>query len=387
MDMFTKEDLRGLVETHSGPHVSIYMPAHQESDQAHQDSIRLKNLLREADRCLLDNNLGPSERQEFLKPALALLDDIVFWQHQSDGLAVFISSTMFHTYRLPFAFEELVVVAGRFHVKPLLTFLSGDGRFYVLALSQNGIRLLQGVRHSVSEISTENLPDGLAEALKWDDPEKQLQWHTSTGALSGGGRSAVFHGHGTASADEPKNYILRYFRKVDEGIRSLIDDDHSPLVLAGVDYLFPIYKEASTYSHLIDKGIEGNPEALSAEELHERAWVIVEPYFMQARQDAAAAYSQLAGMGSEKASGELKTILQAAFHGRIDTLFVAVGEQQWGDVNPESGTITIHDEPEIGDVDLLDVAAVQTLLAGGTVYAVEPGDVTGEAMAAAIFRY
>jgi hypothetical protein len=46
----------------------------------------------------------------------------------------------------------LVIVSERFHVKPLLPLLSGDGRFYVLALSQNEIRLLQGTRYSVEQV-------------------------------------------------------------------------------------------------------------------------------------------------------------------------------------------------------------------------------------------
>jgi len=42
-----------------------------------------------------------------------------------------------------------VVVSDRFHLKPLLPLLTGDGRFYILALSQNQVRLLQGTRYSV----------------------------------------------------------------------------------------------------------------------------------------------------------------------------------------------------------------------------------------------
>ena len=43
-------------------------------------------------------------------------------------------------------FDELMVVAPGFHVMPLLALLTGDGLFYVLALSQNQVRLLAGTR-------------------------------------------------------------------------------------------------------------------------------------------------------------------------------------------------------------------------------------------------
>jgi len=47
----------------------------------------------------------------------------------------------------------------------------------------------------------------------------------------------------------------------------------------------------------------------------------------------------------------------------------------------------VHEEAEPGDEDLLDFAAMQTLLNGGIVYAVEPQKVPDEALLAAVFRY
>jgi len=327
------------------------------------------------------------EARELLEPAETLLHDGLFWQHQSDGLALFVSPEMFHHYRLPFDFEELVVVADRFHIKPLLPLLSGDGRFYVLALSQNEVRLLQGTRYSVSEVGLEDVPESLAEALRWDDPEKRLQWHTQTGARTDGKRAAIFHGHGVASADDPKDYILRYFHQVDEGLGDLLGGEEAPLVLAGVDYLLPIYKEANSYPHLVDEGIEGNPEEMSVEELHEHAWAIVHPLFLSAQQEAAARYRQLAGAGSEQASSDLKEVVPAAYHGRVDTLFVAVGLQQWGAFDPDTNTVYLHEKAGPEGEDLLDLAAVHTLLNRGTVYAIEPEKVPDEAPLAAALRY
>ena len=50
-------------------------------------------------------------------------------------------------------------------------------------------------------------------------------------------------------------------------------------------------------------------------------------------------------------------------------------------------TVDLHPEPEPDDEDMLDFAAIHTLLNGGTVYTVEPEEVPDEALAAAIFRY
>ncbi len=157
------------------------------------------------------------------------------------------------------------------------------------------------------------------------------------------------------------------------------------LVSCRVDYLFPIYREANSYPHLLEQGITGNPESLKAEELHGQAWGIVEPQFLKAQEEAMAKYKQLAG--SARASKDLKKIVPAACEGRIDILWVTVGVQQWGFFDPDKCTIHIHAEPEFGDEDLLDFAAVHTILNGVTVYAMKPEEMPDEAPLAAVFRY
>ncbi|CAN5572523.1 hypothetical protein BH10CHL1_BH10CHL1_26170 [soil metagenome] len=75
-----------------------------------------------------------------------------FWQHQAEGLALFLQADAFFYYRLPLQLEEHVLINQRFHIKLLLPILYGDGRFYRLKLDQNQVQLFQGTGFSVSEI-------------------------------------------------------------------------------------------------------------------------------------------------------------------------------------------------------------------------------------------
>lgn len=383
MAIFSREDLRDIIEHSDGPVASIFVPTHRTGAEIQQDPIRFKNLLREAGGRLVESGLRSADAEAMLEPARRLLDDEMFWQHQSDGLAAFASRSSFRSYRLPYRFDELVVVADRFHVKPLLRMVSEDGRFYVLAISGKDIRLLHGTRHSVAEVDLDNVPHGLMEALRFDDPEKQLQFHTTSQ-----GAAAIFHGQGTGGdAARHKKDMLRYFQQVDRGLHELLREDHAPLVLAGVEYLIPIYREANTYPYLQDGGVTGSPDTLDARELHDRAWEVVAPYFRAARREKAERYHDLLGTGI--ASNDLREVVPAAYHGRIDTLFVAVGVQRWGRYDPAEGTVTVHDEHSSGDRDLLDLAAAQTLMHGGRVYAVPADEMPDDDgnLEAAIFRY
>ncbi len=383
MDVLTKDALKTLMQRVEKWCVSLYMPAHRTMPETLQDPIRFRNLLRQAEERLVANGLRAANARQLLAPAETLLDNYRFWQHQSDGLATFLAPDASHYYRLPLRFEELVVVTERFHLKPLLPLLIGDRPFYVLALSQNAVRLLQCTRHHVSEVDLENVPTSLDEALKYDDPERQLQFHTGTPPGTGR-RPAMFHGHGVG-IDDSKDNILRYCRQLDAGLRTLLRGEQAPLVLAAVDYLMPIYREANTYGHLLNDGVSGNPEGLAAEELQAQAWQVVERHFRQAQEDAVSRYHRLAGTG--RTAIDIREVLPAAAHGRVECLFVAVGIQQWGTYDRNSEALQVHQEPQPGDEDLLDLAAMLTIANGGSVYAVKPADVPGKAPLAAIYRY
>jgi len=383
MDLFSNETLKKLMQKQKGICVSIFMPAHRTPTERQQNQIRFKNLLREAEETLITMKFPQKQISDFLEPAHNLFGEVLFWGNQSEGLALFLSQDVFSPYRLPINFSEMVVVTDRFHIKPVLPLLSCDGRFYILAISQNEVRLFQCTRHSVDEVALKEIPRNLAEALKHDDPEKQLQFHTGTPG-GRGKRSAVFHGHGVG-IDNSKDNILRYFRQIDKGLHGLIGDDGFPLVLAGVDYLFPIYREVSTYSNLLDQGVEGNPETKSAKELHKNAWKIVKPLFQQERSKAADRYRQFAGSGL--ASNNIKEIVPASYYGRVELLFVAIGVQEWGSFDSNSNEVRFHHRKEPGNEDLLDFAAIQTFLNGGTVYAVTPDAVPDEPPLAALLRY
>lgn len=383
LDMLTIDDLKILIEKQIGLCISIYMPTHRAGAQTQQDPIRLKNLLGEAEKKLLSYKLRASEVKKLLKPAQKLLDNSFFWQQQSDGLAIFLSSKISRCYRLPLGFEDLIVVTRRFHLKPLFPIFSGNISFNVLALSKNKVRLFQGNRYTIDEIQLEDVPKNLAEALKYDDIEKQLQFHTRTPKASEK-RAAIFYGHGV-SKDEAKDNILRYFRQIDQGLQKLLGKERTPLVFAGVDYLFSIYQEANSYSHLLESGITGNPDELKTEELHKRAWEIVEPIFQRSQDEAISQYKQLAG--TDRTSCDLKEILPRAYQGRVDKLFVALGIQKWGTFDPRTSRVFMHQEPEPEDSDLLDLAATYTLLNRGTVFAIEPEKMPDDAPLTAIYRY
>jgi hypothetical protein len=381
MDESWKDEIRTLMDKHEGPCVSIFLPTHRSGQEMQQNPIRLRNMLREAEEKMHAAGIRPPEAKALLDPAMGLVDNVLFWRRQGEGLAIFFSADVFRYYSLPTSLAEAIVVANRFHLKPFLPLLSRDERFFILTLSANEVKVLRGTEQGVTEIDVNTVPKSLADALRYDELQKHVRFRAGT---SGAGRSAMLSGS-AAELDDAKDNLLKYFRQIDRGLRDLLREERAPLVLAGVDYLFPIFREAGTYPYIMEEGIAGNPSRMSLEQLHRQAWAIVERYFQRAQDDALAHYRDSSGTGLT--SNAVDEIVPAASHGRVGLLFVAQGCQRWGAFDPDSSRVQVFSGEEPNAEDLLDLAAMQTYLNGGTVFALAREKMPEGTLMAAVYRY
>ncbi|MBN2083934.1 MAG: hypothetical protein JW748_01830 [Anaerolineales bacterium] len=385
MESLTVEQIKVLAQQTANPSISMYLPTHRAGQDTQQDPIRFKNLLRDAEKELLGGGMGPRAVRELLQPAQALLEDSNFWNHQYEGLVVFMTSEDFHSYRLPFKVEELFVIARSYYLKPVLPLLTNNGHYFILVISQNEVRLFEGTRYGVGQIDLpDGTPESLEEALKLDDPQKQLQMHTGTSQRDAG--HGMFHGQGPGG-EENKVWIEQYLNLVDAGLRKIYGEQRAPLVLAGVDYLLPLYRKVSEYPNIMPEGISGNPEHLRPEELQEQAWLIVEAYFRQETQKTLEKYRQSAG--TDKATDNLEEIVAAASTGRVDKLILSIETPVWGTFNPDTGKVILDSagQAKPDNLALADFAAMKTLQSGGSVYALSREEMPSDSPIAAVFRY
>lgn len=360
VDPVTRDDVRSLAVGPHPPKVSIHLPTHRMGAEVRQDPVQLRKLLDRAAEQLAE--LGHRDHvDELLDPARALLDDASFWQHQSDGLAVFASPELHRHLRVPISLTPSVHVGDTFHVAPLAPLLSGDGEFLLLALSQNDVRLFAGTRFTLRQLDTGPMPTSLAEALQYEDPERQLQ------VRSVGSGDAMFHGHSTG--DDDKAAVERYLRAVEHGLHELLGTDRRPLVLACVGYYVPIFRSVSRQVDLVESAVEGNPDHAKPVDLHAAAWERVRERFDTGTR-AWTRYCE--SRGTPNVSRTLTDAAARAAEGRIDTLFVS---------DRPDGDDGRYDPVQ------LDRAILATLAASGDVVAVPVRQLPGGEAAAALLRY
>ena len=158
MDILNAHDLLQLADQRGGAPISIFLPTHRCGPQTERNRIRLTNQLRHAHHALRADGMPTGQIDAILKPGHRLLDLVGLWDQPSDGLAVFLGPDGLHHVRVPLRLPQLVTVGGRFVVRPLLPLLNAGGHFYVMALSQDEIRLFHGTRVGLDQVQLDGLP-------------------------------------------------------------------------------------------------------------------------------------------------------------------------------------------------------------------------------------
>ena len=382
MDFVLQDEIRELMQKRSDYSISLYLPTHRAGRETLQDPIRLDNLLRNAEKKLTAAGMRHPDARDLLEPARNLAKDGFFARSLAEGLSIFISKGFFRYFRLPIHFDELLFVGRQFHLKPLAPMLHCCRRFYILAVSRKSLRLLECTEFGAREIELEAVPQTMREAVGLDEESTLLFRSIRQGPNLKGVH--VFHGHG-GGADMEKEYLWHWFQILKDSLHPYFREQNTPLVFAGVEYLFPMFRLVDVYKHTMNEFIEGNPDELDPLELLKRGLPIVTPFFKKEREREIDHYMDL--LGGPFASETIDEIVQGAFLGRVDTLFVDTAARRWGTQDPVSGVVEVHTLQLEGDEDLLDMAFRQTYLNGGKVYGLISSEMPGGSGAAAIFRY
>lgn len=382
--MITRADLPFLAEANSAAlQISMFMPTHRFGDQSRADQLRWKNLLTALEESL-EGRLRPADLDALLAPARELRDDAWAWQHMSDGVALFMRPGWHASYRVPYSVPEFSTIGDRLVLGPLFRLLSGDEQFFLLAISQRNLRLLEADRQEVDELELNGVPTAVREAEDRQEPRSDTMARPASAVGTRGG-SAVFYGHGAPDEHFKKNEVTRFVREVAAGLRPMLVERGLPLVLVGPEPLVTAYRDAGDYPHVMDDAVIRNPDPLSSSELHRLAWPVIEDRLHDGRSRLIEQFRELHGTG--RVSSDPAEIHEAALHGRVETLFVQADPWCWEQAaSGPHAIVALGQDERYATCEQIEAAAVATMGSGGLVHA-SSAPVDPDSSISAIFRY
>lgn len=375
VEIVNRNVLNELAAVEGYPCITIYMPATTENSSEDANRMSFRNLLHKVQSA--ESQLGG-----VIKPGHQLLKDAAYWKSLTGGMAMFMSDGLCRIVKLPFPPKAQVVVNSSFQLAPLVPLLTDREYFFLLIISKKKASLFSCDHYSIKHVEISEMPNGIEDVVHLEEKDDQKLFRTGS---SGAGGGANYHGMGDGKPDEKENISL-YLKEVDRTLWStILNNETSPLIIGGVDYLVNIFKGLTQYRNVWPEPLGGGHEYDDPRSLFNEAKSLIKPYFEEKTRKSLEAYQNQSA--TNMVSMRPVDILPAAFYGRVSKLFVQEGAELWGRFDKETSSIVIHQQLEKDDENLLDKAVLKTLLNGGEVHFLAPRDMPVHSVMAALMRY
>ena len=205
-DDITADDLKAMAAA-TGPKVTIFLPTAPPQHQPQDTATRVKSLVNEARRKLVNAGVSESDARDMMASFEAIATDAPFLRQQGESLAMFASKGLNLIYRLGVPVAEYTNVAEHFVLRPISEALTSSNAYYILTISRNKVRLFDATKDSVVQLDLQDIvPESFEDVVDTDDRQTQLQNRTA-------GASALVHGHGGAP-DNQEVEVERFLHEV-----------------------------------------------------------------------------------------------------------------------------------------------------------------------------
>jgi hypothetical protein len=368
VDIPTLPEFKALATVRGDACISIYLP----TTPLPQDTIVSRAQLKTFGRTALDQLDAAGydkRRQASIGEHLAELEeDGEFWRFQARSLAVLLTPETMRTFRLPNRLTAMVEVSDRFHLKPLLRAITFPHEAFVLALSENAVRLVEVFADlPPQQVTVDELPKSAADAVR----------RASVNDRSPSRRIQGLEGQ--------KVLLRQYCRRIDVALRSVLAGRSTPLILAATEPLASIYRLVNTYPGYVQAAIATSPDRTSDADLAAAARPILDGIYAHELESMRTLFENRRGQG--RATSDLSDAARAATFGAIEQLMVDIDEVIPGTVDEADGRVTFAEKLSAQTYGIVDEIAVRALLSGASVLGVRKEDIPGRASLAAILRY
>jgi hypothetical protein len=369
----TFDDLKPLA-TASGPCITMTIPLPNPAEI----DVRLKNAIRGTQKKLAEFGADATRSASLMAPIQELAAIAEINRVWGRAMILFRSPDLFQYYMLRGPVQELQTVGGHFQVRPLLAAMAHEMRFHLLGLSRGHVRLFRCTQFR-AEQEAAHLPQNMDVWLNTRQPDHVMDNRAFAGPSSGKKKGIMF-GTSTDRESDPE-YVAHFLTAVEKEVTAHLHKDPAPLLLAGVEYELAIYRRLNSYPRTLEQSVQGSPDGMTDQALHERAMQVVLQSPSEPLRHALEEIRTHAG--TNRVAADARTAIQAARLGRVMDFLISESAESWGVWNEETPGVTSGIKRE----ELLNAAALQTLRHGGRAFVVKASDMPLPAEVAAFLRF
>ncbi|MEO1264663.1 MAG: host attachment protein [Pseudomonadota bacterium] len=385
-----QSNLETLIASEGFPRVSIYLQTRERGNDIHADALKLKNAVKAAEKQLAESGMDEEDVAPLFREAHELIEDHEFWRYSRKGLGVFIEPGRTRLIKLHAEPHEVTVVAGRYHVRPLIHILKDGDTFYILAVTRESVRLLEATTRgeaTAQQVDLESAPDSINEEKERTNYEDLAGFHSRS---RGSGGTPKYHSLGRAPDELDEVQLEEFTRDVAKSVEHfLLQSAHdAPLVLAANDRTLGRIREHFDRDNLVGEAINKDPGSMTDAQIVEAARELAGGHVGRARKQAVGRLE--AWNGGDPDIGGAKSIedlWRAAQEGRVGAAFINRRAVVWGTLSEDGQSFERKDEETAETEDLINALACKVLAQGGEVYALPDDHKDKLGPVAGTFRY
>ncbi len=243
--MMLGQSLLNLQQEKGNICVSVIVPTHRLSPERRTDQLEVERAISKAKENL-QYKYNANDTDPLIKAMDELYDTIDF-NHNTDGIGIFVSPHVKHLEHFAFPVKEKVIVADNFEIRDLLYQVNYSHPYYLLFLTEKGARLFEGELNRLTEVKGTDFPK--------EYTDEYLYEHAS--------RGTSYVGYAFLKDFEKDKSVMeeirheQFFKKVDELLNAYLVDD-TPLLVTAVSKELSWFEKVSKHKKLIAATIEGN---------------------------------------------------------------------------------------------------------------------------------
>ena len=239
---------------------------------------------------------------------------------------------------------------------------------FVLALSENGVRLL------------EVLPEGPPVEHAIADLPRDAASAAGRASINDRSPSGRIHG-----SEGKKVRLTQFARKVEAALRPVLAGRHTPLFLAASEPLASIFHLVSSLPDLVPGSIAASSDRATDAELASAARPLLDALHARELSKFRALFESRAD--EHRATTDLSDAARAAAFGAIETMLVDIDAVVPGTFDEATGKIILADKTSTDSYGVVNAVAARALATGARLFGVRKADIPHGGHLAAILRY